>query len=203
MSDLRHFPPVLLAGLLLAAGVLLASCATPERDTPADLELEGTPSSDAVDEESDPDVAETAPDADATQDQQRGEAFEGETLTDAEMTTRASSVGTHLVDGQGRTLYVFRADPDGERTCTGPCLESWPVFSTGEEVPTVDGGVREELVGTIAGEDGGRQVAYNEQPLYYYAGDGEVGDLEGHGVGGQWFAVSPEGPPIDAAAGDG
>lgn len=190
MSPRRRVAPLVLAGLLLAA------CATPEADTPADLELEGTPGSQDVDEEPDPDAVE--PDADATDgDRQAGDDFRGEALSDADLTTRLSPLGTHLVDGQGRTLYVFTADPDGERTCTGSCLQTWPVFSTAEDGPSVDGAAREELVGTIPGEDGGRQVTYNDQPLYYYTGDDEVGDLEGHGVGGQWFAVSSEGPPIE------
>lgn len=197
MPDLRRFLPLVLAGLFLAG------CATPQSDTPSDLELEGTPGSEDVDEQPDPDpdLAEPEPDADDS-DRQAGDVFEGEMLTEADVTTRESSLGIHLVDGQGRTLYVFTADPDGERTCTGSCLETWPIFSTDEEAPSVDGEVREELVGTIAGEDGGRQVTYNDQPLYYYVGDDAVGDLEGQGVGGQWFAVSPEGPPIEALGSD-
>ncbi len=191
MSRLRRcLPPLLLSGLLLAA------CGTPERDTPGDYELEGTPGSDDI-EEPDPDEAgETEPDAGETREQQQADVFEGEALTDAEMTSRRSPLGAHVVDGQGRTLYVFTEDPDGERTCTGSCVQRWPVFST-EEPPTVDGQVRQELVGTIPAEDGGLQVTYNDQPLYYYVGDDEVGDLEGQGVAGAWFVVATEGTPIE------
>jgi predicted lipoprotein with Yx(FWY)xxD motif len=204
MTDLRRCVPP-----LLLAGVLLTACATPELDTPRDDELGGTPDLDAADEGPDPDpgvrdpgVDETEPDDGEAEGQRQGDVFEGETLTDADMTSRVSPLGTHVVDGQGRTLYVFAEDPAGERTCTGECLRSWPIFSTGDEVPSVDGEVREELVGTIAGEDGGRQVTYNDQPLYYYEGDDAVGDLEGHGLAGEWFAVTPEGPPIDGAVQD-
>lgn len=191
MPGLRRFLPLLFAGLLLAG------CETPESDTPADLELEGTPGSEDVTEEPDPDSSEPEADADDS-DRQAGDVFAGETLTEADITTRESTLGIHLVDGQGRTVYVFTEDPRGERTCTGSCLETWPILSTESEVPPVDGEVREELVGTIEDEDGGLQVTYDGQPLYYYTGDDAVGDLEGQGVGGQWFAVSPEGPPIDA-----
>jgi predicted lipoprotein with Yx(FWY)xxD motif len=209
MPDLRRpLPPLLLAGLLLTA------CATPEVDTPRDDELGGTPDLDAADEGTDPDpgdpdpgdpdpgVDETQPDDGEAEGQRQEDVFEGETLTDADITSRLSPLGTHVVDGQGRTLYVFTEDPDGERTCTGECLRTWPIFSTGDELPTVDGEVREELVGTTAGEGGGRQVTYNDQPLYYYEGDDAVGDLEGHGLAGEWFAVTPEGPPIEDAVGD-
>jgi predicted lipoprotein with Yx(FWY)xxD motif len=186
-----------LPGLLLAT-LLLAACATPEADTPMDAEREGTPGSDEV--EPDPD-ADLDAEQGSTEDQEQGPDLEGEPLTDADLTSRLSELGTHVVDGQGRTLYVFTADPAGERTCTGACLETWPVFSTGAEMPTVDGEVREELVGTIAGEDGGRQVTYNDQPLYYYVGDEEVGDLTGQGLDGRWFVVSTEGTPVTEDAG--
>lgn len=185
---------------LLLAGVLLAACATPQGDTPTDDALGGTPGSEGVDEELDPDVGETLDDEDtdagddATDDPSRGDDFEGEMLTDADLTSRLSPLGTHLVDGQGRTLYVFTADPAGERTCTGECLQDWPIFSSDDEVPTVDGEVREELVGTIAGE---LQVTYNDRPLYYYEGDDTVGDVNGQGIGGQWFMVATEGIPIE------
>ncbi len=185
MSELRRRSPL---PLLLLVGLLLTACATPETEPVEDFELEDTPGSDPYVDEADPEGAETVP--------QRGDDFEGEALTDADMTSRLSPLGTHVVDGQGRTLYVFTADPDGERTCTGECLQTWPIFSTDDEVPTVDGQVREELVGTIPGEDGGRQVTYNDRPLYYYAGDEEVGDLEGHGVAGEWFVVATEGIPV-------
>jgi predicted lipoprotein with Yx(FWY)xxD motif len=194
---LLHRVTLPLPGLLLSA-LLLGACATPEAATPMDAEREGTPGSDDV--EVRPDIAPYA-EEEATGDQQRGPDLEGEPLTDADLTSRLSELGTHVVDGQGRTLYVFTADRDGERTCTGACLQTWPVFSTGIETPTVDGEVREELVGTIAGEDGGRQVTYNDQPLYYYVGDDEVGDLTGQGLDGQWFVVSAEGRPITEEAG--
>lgn len=188
----RAFPPLLLAGLLLAA------CATPERDTLGDYELEGTPGSDDIEEPDPDDIGEPDPDGDETAGQQRGDVFEGEALTDADMTSRLSALGTHVVDGHGRTLYVFAEDPDGERTCTGECLQTWPIFSSDDEIPTVDGEVREELVGTIAGD---LQVTYNDRPLYYYDGDDEVGDLEGHGVAGEWFIVATEGTPIEEELG--
>lgn len=173
----------------LLAGVLLAACGvvdTPEPEEVEEFQVDPTPGDDPFVDESDPEGAETPDEPDA---------FDGEDLTDATMTTRSSPLGEHLVDGDGRTLYVFTPDLPGERTCTDECLRTWPVFST-DSVPNGDGEVRDELVGTIAGENGGEQVTYNDQPLYYHVGDEAVGDLAGQGAAGEWFIVAPEGSPI-------
>ena len=37
--------------------------------------------------------------------------------------------------------------------------------------------------------DGTRQVTYNGAPLYYFAGDVNPGDRNGHGVGASWFVA--------------
>lgn len=181
--SLRPSLPLLLVALLLAACGLID---TPEADEVEQFPVETTPGDDPFVDETDPEGAEPLDEADV---------FDGEDLTDATMTTRSSPLGEHLVDGEGRTLYVFTLDLPGERTCTDECLETWPVFST-EGVPSVDGEVREDLVGTMADGDGGEQVTYNDQPLYYYIGDETVGDLAGQGVAGEWFIVSPGGQPI-------
>jgi predicted lipoprotein with Yx(FWY)xxD motif len=173
----------------LLAGVLLAACGvvdTPEPEEVEQFPVEPTPGGDPFVDEADPEGAEPL-DGPAV--------FDGEDLTDATMTTRSSPLGAHLVDGDGRTLYVFTSDLPGERTCTDECLQTWPVFST-DGVPSVDGEAREDLVGTIAGDGGGEQVTYNEMPLYYHVDDATVGDLTGHGVAGDWFLVAPEGYPI-------
>jgi predicted lipoprotein with Yx(FWY)xxD motif len=39
--------------------------------------------------------------------------------------------------------------------------------------------------------DNGKQVLYNNLPLYYFAGDKAPGDVNGQGVGGNWFAATP------------
>jgi predicted lipoprotein with Yx(FWY)xxD motif len=121
--------------------------------------------------------------------------FEGEELTDAALTTASSEVGEHLVDGTGRTLYVYLADPPGERTCTGGCLATWPIFSSAT-VPEVDGAADGDLVGLMPETDEGAQVAYASRPLYYYVDDQAAGDLLGQGVGDQWYVVGPDGEPI-------
>jgi predicted lipoprotein with Yx(FWY)xxD motif len=151
------------------------------------------PGADPTLDAEDPEGAEPGDDADVGADEE--DAFEGETLTEAAMTTADSAFGEHLVDGTGRTLYVYLADPPGESTCTGDCLQTWPIFSSGS-VPEVDGAVDADLVGVMPESDGGSQVAYASRPLYYFADDETVGDQLGQGVGEQWYIVGPDGEPI-------
>ena len=44
----------------------------------------------------------------------------------------------------------------------------------------------------------GRQVEYDGHPLYLYAGDSTLRQIEGSGKGtdGAWFAVSPDLKPV-------
>ena len=41
---------------------------------------------------------------------------------------RASKLGRTLVDGQGRTLYLFEADTAGRSACHGACASAWPPY---------------------------------------------------------------------------
>jgi len=45
-------------------------------------------------------------------------------------------------------------------------------------------------------EDGDAQVAANGWPLYYYASDGDPGDVTGHGVRDVWWVLDPAGEPV-------
>lgn len=105
-----------------------------------------------------------------------------------------SSLGEVVVDGAGMTLYMFDKDTQGsgESSCTGECLTNWPPFtSDGTATPSLDGVTGE--VGTITTADGSTQVTLNGWPLYYFAGDAAAGDVNGQGVGGVWWVLTPAG----------
>ena len=106
------------------------------------------------------------------------------------------AVGEILVDGQGRTLYLFAADEPDTVTCTGGCADKWPPLTmTGTTAPDLGGGVREELIGSAPDENGAQVVTYAGWPLYRYDSD-DLGEASGHGVdenGGEWFAVTVTG----------
>jgi len=104
-----------------------------------------------------------------------------------------STLGEIVVDADGKTLYMFDTDTQGsgESSCTGECLTNWPPLTTEGDAPAVEGVTGE--VDTITTADGSTQVTLNGWPLYYFAGDTAPGDVNGQGVGGIWWVLSPAG----------
>jgi predicted lipoprotein with Yx(FWY)xxD motif len=113
----------------------------------------------------------------------------------AAVKTRHGKLGTFLVDGGGRTLYLFKKDTTSRSTCTGECAKAWPpLVTTG--APAASGSARKALLKTSKRSDGRTQVTYNGHPLYRFSEDKKAGDVKGQGVdafGGRWYAVTPSG----------
>ncbi|GAB2508737.1 COG4315 family predicted lipoprotein [Nocardiopsis aegyptia] len=109
--------------------------------------------------------------------------------------------GDVLTDGDGNVLYLFTDDGPGTSSCFDECAENWPPLRSGaEDAPVSAGGAATaDLVGTVERDDGAPQLTYAEWPLYTYAGDAAPGDVNGQGVGGAWYVVSPAGQMITAA----
>lgn len=101
-------------------------------------------------------------------------------------------LGAFLVDAEGKALYLFVKDTPTRSACTGRCLRFWPPLLT-EGPPQAGEGVDASKLGTLTRDDGTVQVTYNGYPLYYYADDAQPGDTKGHGVGGEWYLLSPTG----------
>jgi predicted lipoprotein with Yx(FWY)xxD motif len=109
----------------------------------------------------------------------------------ATVMTANSSLGTILVNVEGKTLYAFANDQGTTSACTGGCATIWPpLMASGTPVAGngVDGS---KLSAAPSG-----QVAYNGHLLYTYAQDMAAGDTKGQGIGGIWHVVSPSGEPI-------
>lgn len=107
-----------------------------------------------------------------------------------------SDLGQILVDGEGRTLYLFTPDePTGNPTCYDACAQQWPALLAEGEV-TVGPGLDDSDFSTATRTDGGDQVKIGTWPLYYFASDAAPGDTNGQGVGGVWYVVSPAGEAI-------
>ena len=115
--------------------------------------------------------------------------------------TAALAPGTALVDGAGRTLYLFEADSHAKSACSGACAQVWPPLLTDGAMPTVSSPVQARLLGAVMRSDGTRQVTYNHHPLYLYVGDRRRGDAHGQGLdqfGAGWYVVTAAGDKIDS-----
>jgi predicted lipoprotein with Yx(FWY)xxD motif len=116
----------------------------------------------------------------------------------AVVSTAKTSIGTIVVNSNGRTLYLFKKDRNGKSACSGQCATFWPpVITSGK--PSVAGSARGSLVGTTKRADGRVQVTYNHHPLYTFVKDKKAGQTNGEGVsafGAVWDATSPAGAAI-------
>lgn len=112
-------------------------------------------------------------------------------------TGTVSDLGTVLVDGEGRTLYMFAPDHRRKVTCTEQCAQTWPpVTLPSGAKPVAAGAAKSPLLGSVPDPSGGRVVTYHGWPLYTYVGDPSSGTATGQAVdlnGGFWYVLRPSG----------
>jgi predicted lipoprotein with Yx(FWY)xxD motif len=116
----------------------------------------------------------------------------------ATVAATSSKLGTILVDGSGRTLYLFEKDQPNRSACSGACVAAWPVDSS-SGAPKAGSGVKASLLGMIKRSDGSPQVTYNRHPLYYFARDSGPDQQNGQGIdafGAEWYVVTPAGMAV-------
>jgi predicted lipoprotein with Yx(FWY)xxD motif len=117
-----------------------------------------------------------------------------------------SGLGDILVDGEGRTLYLFEPDrQSGQSTCYNGCADGWPplLLPSGVSSAVAGTGVTASLLGTTHRTDGTVEVTYNKWPLYLWIGDSGPGQATGQALdndGGLWYVVSPSGNAITTAS---
>jgi predicted lipoprotein with Yx(FWY)xxD motif len=118
----------------------------------------------------------------------------------ATLATGHTKLGTVLVDGEGRSLYLFEKDKGNASTCYGACASIWPPVTTSAE-QAAGGGLPAAKLGSAKRTDGKTQVTYSGHPLYTYAGDGKPGATAGQGLdqfGAKWYVLAPSGHKIDS-----
>lgn len=117
----------------------------------------------------------------------------------ANVSTARTTLGRTVVDGRGRTLYLFEKDKRGHSACSGTCAVYWPpLLSHGKPIAT--GGAKQSLLGTIRRPNGSRQVTYAGHPLYRFVEDTKRGQTKGEGsqlFGAGWDALTPSGKKIE------
>jgi len=120
------------------------------------------------------------------------------TATQVAISVANSRYGKILVDGFGRTLYLFDIERDRVPLCNGVCAVAWPpLLAPGgvASAPELD----QALVATAVRNDGSSQLTYNRHPLYYYAGDHSAGEIKCQAViefGGGWYVIDAQGNKI-------
>lgn len=178
--------------MALALAFLIPACA-PETDEPIDGDFDtGEP------------MAETEMD-DRTYGETYGETYgdpmtgEADDEASARLTIqRSDTYGEFVVRADGRPLYLFTADEQGEASvCYDACADAWPPV-TGDVA--VEAGLDASLLGTIARDDGSLQATYNGWPLYEFSRDSgnEPTGQEIESFGGEWYLVSPDGEEVHA-----
>jgi predicted lipoprotein with Yx(FWY)xxD motif len=114
---------------------------------------------------------------------------------------RTTSLGKTLVDANGRTLYLFKADRPNVSTLSNAGVAVWPRFTATGAVKA-GSGVQAAAIGTVTSPSGSRQVTYNGHPLYYYVGDSAPGSTKGQGLnefGALWYVLGPGGSATTSA----
>ena len=125
------------------------------------------------------------------------------TASSATVSAQPTSLGTIIVNSQGRTVYVFANDKTSASTCTGACAANWPFVPAPASLPVSLPGVTGKL-GTTIRVGSARQLTVAGHPVYTFAGDSAPGQANGQGKvldGGLWTVVSPTGAPDANPAG--
>lgn len=132
-------------------------------------------------------------------DNDRGTPPTVEVKKDISLSTSAT-LGSYLSDKDGRSLYFFATDANGQASCTGGCETVWPAFNVDNlTADKLGAGLTLSDFSTITTTSGKKQLTYKGWPLYYYAPSvngtnttESAGATTGDGVGGVWFIAKPD-----------
>ncbi len=92
--------------------------------------------------------------------------------------------GDILISESGMTLYVFDKDMvAGKSACNGPCAALWPALTAAADAKPAG------AYTVITRDDGAKQWAYKDKPLYFWVKDQKSGDRTGDGVNGIWHVA--------------
>lgn len=112
----------------------------------------------------------------------------------------STTFGSYLTDKDGKSLYFFANDANGQASCSGGCEAVWPPFYVDNlTADKIADGLTFSDFGTITTSSSKKQLTYKGWPLYYYAPvvNGvntreTAGQTTGDGVGGVWFIAKPD-----------
>ncbi len=96
------------------------------------------------------------------------------TAPNAAISLKQTSLGKTLVDGNGRTLYLFEGDRRNASQLSQAGQAVWPPFTATGKPRALSRAVTARI-SAIKKVNGSAQIAYNGHPLYYYVGDHKPG----------------------------
>ena len=100
--------------------------------------------------------------------------------------TAQTTKGATLVDAKSMTLYTFDKDTAGKSACNGPCATNWPPLAAPANATAMGS------YAVVTRDDGSKQWAYKDKPLYTWAKDTKPGDITGDGfLNGAWHVAQP------------
>ncbi len=99
-----------------------------------------------------------------------------------------AKLGKILADAEGKALYRYDQDRTEVSSCTGGCTQTWQPLLLPSGDPTGPSDLQGQ-VSTFSRPDGGRQVMYNNAPLYRFIGDTQPNDAKGDSPNGPWHVV--------------
>jgi predicted lipoprotein with Yx(FWY)xxD motif len=104
-------------------------------------------------------------------------------------------LGKIVADAEGFTLYRFDKDTakPPTTTCVDACATKWPPVTVDPKGKLSLDGIDKAAIGMVQRPDGTSQLTLGGWPVYRFAGDTTPGATGGQGVGGTWFAVTPDG----------
>lgn len=113
----------------------------------------------------------------------------------------SATLGAHITDVDGNSLYYFSNDFDGANHCAGGCAAVWPIYYAGDNLAqaALGAGLDIKDFGSTTTTDGKKQTTYKGWPLYYYAPNVNganvreaAGETKGEGVGNIWFVAKTD-----------
>jgi predicted lipoprotein with Yx(FWY)xxD motif len=96
-----------------------------------------------------------------------------------------TSAGKVLTTDKGMTLYTFDRDAPGKSNCNGACANAWPPLMAKADAQPVG------KWSVVTRDDGGKQWAYDNKPLYGWQRDTKPGDATGEGFNNVWRVARP------------
>ena len=100
-------------------------------------------------------------------------------LTEFELSDGRDVVATE----EGRVAYTFDVDDANVSNCYDACAKTWP------PILIEDATALKAPMGVTTRKDGTLQLTLDGQPLYFFKGDKNPGDINGDGLGNVWHII--------------